>query len=511
MKKRYMQLINKILTKLLKNRYLFYLWKKRRSESTSNKINRVTLVSTDLDVLNQYPDYPHFFLDLKNCNQVKEKVQGYVLFLETGDYIDVHGCDSLNDAIEKGYDLITFDHCEKNDPYFKPHFNIDLERSSGYIKNAFIVDIQKIDNFNNEYPSITELCYDLMLRCDELNLNKEHVENIVLNKTNKENDLSGCIDFLKQHYHRKKIEFNNITLKDGILYTYYKINKDSDGVSIIIPNKDHIDDLKRCIASIEKNSMDYKYEIIVVENNSVKEETFKFYKDISSKSHIHILYWKDEFNYSAINNFAVKYSQFDYLVFLNNDTEIITHDWLDQLVGPLKRQEVGAVGTKLYYYDDSIQHCGVILGISHMAAHIYTGKPRDYKGYMDRIICQQNYSAVTAACMAMKKEIFNKVNGFNEALKVSFNDIDLCLKILSIGKLIYYNPLVELYHYESKSRGKDDGIKNKVRYDEEFKYMREHWGFIIDHDLNYNDNLTKNRFDCLISNNTDRSENYAND
>ena len=166
------------------------------------------------------------------------------------------------------------------------------------------------------------------------------------------------------------------------------------------------------------------------------------------------------FNYSAINNFGVQHAKGEYLLLLNNDTEIINKDCIEELLGYAMRPDVGAVGARLYYEDDTIQHAGVVIGFGGVAGHCFVQQKRNETGYCHRIICAQDYSAVTAACMLVKKEAFEKVGGLSEALQVAFNDIDFCLKLQKAGYLVVYNPYAELYHYESKSRGLEDTPEN---------------------------------------------------
>ena len=209
--------------------------------------------------------------------------------------------------------------------------------------------------------------------------------------------------------------------------------------------------------------------------------------------------WKDEFNYSAINNFGVRHAKGEYLLFLNNDIEVINSDWLGEMLSNCQREEVGAVGAKLYYPDNTDQHAGVIVGIGGVAGSVFVGLKRGYTGYMHRASIQQNLSAVTAACMMVKKSVFEEVGGFEEELKVAFNDIDFCLKIREKGHLIVYDPYVELYHYESKTRGAEDTTEKIRRFQSEIEYMRSHWSSILKNgDPAYNPNLSLKKWDYSL-------------
>ena len=233
------------------------------------------------------------------------------------------------------------------------------------------------------------------------------------------------------------------------------------------------------------------YEILIIENNSTEEATFSYYKELEAQGIRVLKYPKQGFNYSAINNFGVKEAKGEYLLFLNNDMEIITPDFMEKMVSNLQRPQIGAVGAKLYYPDNTVQHAGIIIGIGGIAGHAFLGLARGRSGYLHKASLQMNVSAVTAACMMMKKEVFEEVGGFEEELSVAFNDVDLCLRIGKAGYKIVYNPHVELYHYESKSRGAEDDEKKVRRFQSEIEFMRSRWiGLLKAGDPCYNPNLT---------------------
>ena len=271
-------------------------------------------------------------------------------------------------------------------------------------------------------------------------------------------------------------------------------------ISIIIPSKDHINDLELCVSSIEEKTTWKNYEIIIVENNSVEKETFVYYETLKNRyPNVRILTWKKEFNYSAINNFAVREAQGEYLLFLNNDVEIITDSWLEEMLQLCQQKDVGIVGAKLYYPDDTIQHAGVVVGLGGVAAHILCKLPRDAQGYMGRLRCVQEMSAVTAACMMVKTSVFKSVDGFDEELKVAFNDIDLCMKVRSKEEKIIFTPYAELYHYESKSRGMEDTPEKQLRFSREVNCFRRKWEReLLKGDPYYSPNLTLNNTDCSL-------------
>ena len=225
-----------------------------------------------------------------------------------------------------------------------------------------------------------------------------------------------------------------------------------------------------------------------------------FYEKIQKEyDNVKVLYWKDEFNYSAINNFGVKEADGEYILLLNNDTEIINDDCLSDMLSICQREEVGIVGARLYYPDDTIQHAGVVIGFGGIAGHTFIGQPRFEPGYFARAMCTQDYSAVTAACMMTKKSVFEEVGGLTEEFKVAFNDIDYCMKVRKLGKLVVYDAFAELYHYESKSRGLEDTPEKVARFNSEIERFRDRWEDILEKgDPYYNPNLTLDKSDFSL-------------
>ena len=223
------------------------------------------------------------------------------------------------------------------------------------------------------------------------------------------------------------------------------------------------------------------------------------YKEIEKDPKIRVLRWEREFNYSAINNFGVQHANGDYLLFLNNDVTVITPDWIEEMLGMCQREEVGAVGVKLLYPDDTIQHAGCVIGIGGIAGHMFVDMPANRTGYLHKASIIQDMSAVTAACMMMKRTAFEEAGGFTEKLAVAFNDVDLCLKVRKSGRLIVYDPYVQLYHMESKTRGAEDSEAKVRRFQEEIEYMREHWIDILKNgDPYYNKNLSLTKWNYSL-------------
>lgn len=262
-------------------------------------------------------------------------------------------------------------------------------------------------------------------------------------------------------------------------------------VSILIPTYEHMEDLKLCITSIKEKTTYKNYEILIIENNSKEEAAFAYYKELEKDSKIRMLYWDGSFNYSAINNYGVSYAKGEYLIFLNNDIEVISENWIQEMLFYAEQKSVGAVGTKLYFSDETIQHAGVILGIRRLAGHGHRNFKRSDFGYMNRLMTVQNYSVVTAACMMIQKSKFLAVHGFDEQLAVDFNDVDLCMKLRKDGLYNVFTPYAELYHYESKSRGENITPEQKARNEKEFYYFNTKWyKDIVAGDSFYNKNLT---------------------
>lgn len=272
-------------------------------------------------------------------------------------------------------------------------------------------------------------------------------------------------------------------------------------VSIIIPNKDHLEDLSRCITSILERSTYDNLEIIVVENNSATEEIFDYYRKIQENPAVHVITYKGEFNYSRINNLGVSEASGEYVLLLNNDTKVITPDWIEELLMYAQRRDVGAVGAKLYYEDRTIQHAGVVLGLGahRTAGHSHYRVASQNLGYMGRLCYAQNVMAVTGACLMMRKTLFVKLGGLAEAFAVSLNDVDLCVRAWKAGYVNVFTPFAELYHYESVSRGSDGSGENAARYEKESELFRQRWKKLLEHgDPYYNPNFSLDRSDFAL-------------
>ena len=413
-------------------------------------------------------------------------------------------------------DKVTTDLEEHFKPHFKPDFNLDLLRSNNYICHLFVAKrelVERVGGFRKEFNGAQD--YDLILRCTEKAEAIVHVPKILYHwRVHKESTSDNPMSKMYAYDAGKKAieeHLKRCGTPGEVLHTknlgFYRVKYPVQGeplISILIPNKDQVETLDQCLRSIKEKTDYSNYEIVIIENNSEKEETFRYYEKISSDK-IRVIRWEKEFNYSAINNFGVRHAKGDYLLFLNNDIEVIHSDWLSEMVSHCQRKEVGIVGARLYYPDDTIQHGGIIVGIGGVAGSVFVGLPRGYSGYMHKAALQLDLSAVTAACMMMKRRVFEETGGFEEKLKVAFNDVDLCLKTRERGYLVVYDPYVEMYHYESKTRGAEDTKEKVRRFQTEIEYMRSHWIHILKNgDPMYNVNLTLTKWDYSLKNNERR-------
>ena len=415
------------------------------------------------------------------------------------------------DIVYTDEDKVTTDLTEHFQPHLKPDFNLDLLRSNNYICHFLVVRrnvVEKAGGFRREFDGAQD--YDFIFRCVEQAREVIHVPEILYHwRTHKsstaDNPASKMYAF---EAGRRAIEGNldRTGTKGTVEHTpdfgFYRVKYPVQGeplVSIIIPNREEKETLKECVESIFSKTSYKNYEIIIVENNSSSDEIFNYYRQLSGDPKVHLIRWKKEFNYSAINNFGVRNAKGDYLLFLNNDVKIIDPDWLTEMLGVCQRKEVGAVGAKLIYPDNTIQHAGCVVGMGGIAGNMFVNMPAERTGYLHKASILQDMSCVTAACMMMKKSVFLEAGGFTEELAVAFNDVDLCLKVRSHGHLIVYDPYVKLYHYESKSRGTEDSDEKVRRFQTEIEYMRCHWLDILRNgDPYYNKNLSLTKWNYSL-------------
>ena len=416
------------------------------------------------------------------------------------------------DVLYTDEDKVSMDGKHYFDPNFKPDYNLFRLRENNYICHIFVVKkalTDRVGLLRTEFDGAQD--YDFIFRCCEeadkvVHIPKVlyhwrcHMDSTAADPESKAYAYQAGRRAIKEHYQRMGIDASvEMTERPGWYRSYVKI-QDNPKISIIIPNKDHIEDLELCLFSLTKRSTYKNYEILIVENNSEKPETFEYYKKLPNRyPKVKVLTWEKEFNYSAINNFAAKQAEGVYLLFLNNDVEILTPQWMEEMLQICQQKDVAITGAKLYYPDDTIQHAGVVLGLGGIAGHIMCKASREDPGYFGRTVTVQEISAVTAACMMIRTEDFWNAGGFDETFQVAFNDIDLCMKVRAAGKKIVFTPYAELYHYESKSRGLEDTPEKQFRFDKEVKAFEAKWSEqLAKGDPYYSPNLSVTEGDCSL-------------
>ncbi|MFA9375955.1 MAG: glycosyltransferase family 2 protein [Lachnotalea sp.] len=374
--------------------------------------------------------------------------------------------------------------------HFKSDFAIDTLRANNYICHFSTFDaklLQKTGLFRTEFDGSQD--HDMILRLTSAAKNVCHIPKILYYWRSHKNSVASninaksyAIDAAKRAVedHLKQTGIDGSAESTKAFPTIFKINynlKSKPLVSIVIANKDHLSDLAKCIESINYKSTYDNYEIIIVENNSTEEKLFEYYETLANIRNISVVKYEGEFNYSAINNLGASHAKGEYIILLNNDIEIITDDWIEELLMYAQRDDVGAVGAKLYYADDTIQHAGIVIGLGahRSAGHTHYRLPKANLGYMGKLYYAQDVTAVTGACLMVKKSLFDQLNGLDESFAVALNDVDFCLRLRQLGLLNVFTPFAELYHYESKSRGLDDKAEKAKRYDEEVARFRERW------------------------------------
>ena len=446
-------------------------------------------------------------------NSALELVTGeYVAMMDNDDVIPSNAIYEMVKAInkDKTIDMIYTDEDkldtkgDRCDPHFKSDYAPDTLLSVNYFCHFTLLRtsiLREIGGWKVGYEGAQD--WDLFLRFVEKAKNIYHLPEVLyhwrmlegstsMGLSNKKYAMDTAMKSIEDALERRKTP-GIVHLHDKVPYYWIEYTYEKEPmISIIIPTKDYASTLDKCLKSIYKKTTYKNYEIIVVDNNSVEKETFKLF-DKYKKEHdnFRVIKADMEFNYSKINNLAVKEAKGEYILLLNNDTEVITDNWLQIMVGYAMQSHIGAVGAKLIYPDKTIQHGGVVMGMGGVAGHVFVNSPMSYEGIYGRLCVPYNYSVVTAACLMIKKDKYNEVNGLTEELKVAYNDVDFSLKLVEKG---YYNimvPMVELYHYESKSRGLEDTEEKKKRFEKESDYMYEHWKKYIDNDPMYNKNLSR--------------------
>lgn len=436
-------------------------------------------------------DYPQKYISMQKMDISKINTE-YVAVVDDNVELYPYFENYLDEA--ENYDVTYFDHdldingC-RLDPYLKPDFSYFFLRQYNYIGPLFVAKKEVLEQFNGEMIN----GYKWLLKLSDQNLKWKHISKILYGIEQEPDYDENTVN----EYLGDKV---NIKVGDGLKFGYvsYPVQR-KPFVSIIIPTKDKINVLKTCIDSVINRSTFKNYEILIADNRSENIETFTYFEQITSNfNNIHVIKADVPFNYSLINNIAVKASHGDYLLFLNNDTEIITPDWIEKMIGYAQQEKCGSVGAKLYYKDGTIQHGGVITGKGGaMGAHRYYRKSHDEKGYMHTLDTVNDVICCTAACLMVSRKRFDEIGGFNEELTVQYNDVDFGIRLYEKGYFNVFMPDVELYHYESKSRGVDKKKESVDRYLSEIEYAKEHYKKYIKHDPFYNDQFDKN-YDYML-------------
>ena len=399
--------------------------------------------------------------------------------------------------------------------HFKPDYAIDNLRANNYICHFSCFDRKLLEGeelFRSKFDGSQD--HDMILRLTDKAKNIVHVPKLMYYWRSHAGSVASDInaksyaieaakgavaDHLTRHGY-KNFSIESTRAFETIFRIKYELMS-HPRVSVIIPNRDHVEDLRRCISSIlEKTTYD-NYEIVVVENNSVSVDIEDYYKELKRYSNVRVVRYVGEFNYSRVNNYGVECADGQFIILLNNDTEVITVNWIEEMLMYCQRKDVGAVGVKLLYPDKTIQHAGVVIGLGahRTAGHTHYGKSYENLGYMGRLCYAQDVSAVTGACLMVKKHTFVEMGGLDDHFAVSLNDVDFCLRLRKMGLLNVFTPFAELYHYESASRGSDLNGENADRYNKESELFREKWGEVLEKgDPYYNPNFSLDRSDYSV-------------
>ncbi|QOY61387.1 glycosyltransferase family 2 protein [Thermophilibacter immobilis] len=391
-------------------------------------------------------------------------------------------------------------------PFFKPDFDIDLLRNNNYICHLMTIRRSLLETLEPNRPEFDGAQdHNMVLQAVEKARHVHHVPKVLYhwrmtkgstaeNAGSKSYATKAGIRAVQAHLGRMGLRAKVSPSRRPFTYrVIYDVPEERPLVSIIIPSKDYTDVLDVCLQSILSTSTYENYEIVVIENNSEIPETFSYYERIQQEhpDKIRVEHWPGEFNFSKLMNFGVQKARGEYLLLLNNDTEVITPDWIEVMLGLCSREDVGIVGVRLLYRDSTIQHAGLTIS-SSAAGMLGHALPRNNWGYFALLDAQRELSAVTAACMMTKRSVFDEAGGYTEELQVAFNDVDYCLKVRDAERLVVYTPEVELYHYESLSRGDENNVEKKVRFHREVSYLNYRWArYFVEGDPYFNPNFTK--------------------
>tara|TARA_B100000470_G_C19795644_1_gene394176 strand:- start:423 stop:2102 length:1680 start_codon:yes stop_codon:yes gene_type:complete len=428
------------------------------------------------------------------------------LLLNGGDLLESTAIYHLFEAL-KGNDLVYCDTDElssngtKTSPRFLPSWNPELQYSTGYINSGVMIKTSRLKSLHiSNQTTIAEVITELSLSIDGLVVNHMPLPLVHLSVT--ENNEAKSLERVKMVIERHSKATVELDEKFNVNRLCWP--NTNPLVSLIIPTKNGKTLVKACIESILEKTTYKNYEILLIDNGSDEQESIEYFDYLDTLDKVRVLRYPAPFNYSAINNFGVEHARGSILGLVNNDIEVISPNWLTYMVGHVERESVGCVGAKLLYSDTRIQHAGVVLGYGGGAGHAHKNFPRFHNGYLKRIVATSNYSAVTAACLLVKRTHFDAVNGLNEKdLSVAFNDVDFCLKVKGLGVNNVYCAEAELFHHESVSRGLDISPEKAARFNRELSYLQTTWCAFIKCDPAYNPNLTLKRENFSIKTTTE--------
>ena len=447
----------------------------------------------------------------ENTNAAARLATGeYLALADHDDILSPNACYELAKAASEGADFIYSDEALFSGDYLRPrtgHFKPDYSpyylRGCNYICHitAFLAErFWQVGGLRAEFDGSQD--HDLFFRLTEISKEIRHIPRVLYYWRVHGGSTSGGVAAkpyvtaaakraIDAHLERVGVAGK---ARDGLFPSTYRVDYEITGtplVSILIPNMDHVEDLRRCLESIYAKTTWPRFEVLIIENNSTQPETFRFYEtQQAAHENLRVVRYEGGFNFSAINNFGRHAAQGDYLVLLNNDIEIITPDWIEQMLMLAQQPDVGAVGAMLYYPDDTIQHAGVITGLGGYAGHSHKYAKRGHSGYLFRLSTVQEFSAVTAAMLMISTADYDRINGLDEEFTVAFNDVDFCLRLRRAGLHNLFTPFAEAYHCESKSRGLDKHGSAKERFEGEQARLKARYGDTLLHDPFYNPNLT---------------------
>jgi len=436
----------------------------------------------------------------------------YVVLLDHDDLLHKHCLKAAAFAIESG-DSVNILYSDEDkvdangnvkDPHFKPDYNPELLLSHNYISHVGIYKrslVESVGGFRIGFEGSQD--YDLLLRCVGACNGKGivHLPYVLYSwravpgsTAYQESEKDYTSDAGLKAVSEYVFKFG-ASCEMGLLTNTYKVNwsipEPKPLVSIIIPTRNGLNLVKQCIDSVYSLTSYHNFEILLVDNQSDDNDCLIYFEELDKSGKVRLIRFDEPFNFSAMNNYAVRYTKGSLICLLNNDIEVISGDWLTEMVSQASRESVGCVGAKLYYPNDTIQHGGVVCGIGGVAGHAHKYFPKEHTGYFKRLKVVQNYSAVTGACLMLKKSIFEEVRGLNEQyLTIAFNDVDLCLKVQAAGYKNVWTPYAELYHHESISRGAEDSPEKVSRFNSEVEYMKITWGEELAYDPCYSKYLT---------------------